>query len=202
MQIFNINFRISSGYLENCRYTHCMLFWPACSAWAGPSSILPARPQATRARLSPRPSPTQREEFVSERSWDDKEKNTKIIFTNFRICKRGFKIRKYNFRNIFILNLRIRLPRVREYRVFIEFLYTFEFAAKFSISNPIEKRLEEKIWKRQRQNPKNKKVELWPIFEPFLGDQNGHPELDPRVYVLGQVIAGEGPRERNDKKER
>ena len=26
-------------------------------------------------------------------------------------------------------------------------------------------------------------------MEPFLGDQNGHPELDPRAYVLAEVGA-------------
>ncbi len=65
----------------------------------------------------------------------------------------------------------------------------FQICRHFSFSNPIENRLEEKIRKRHRQNPKNKKVHLWPIFEPFLGNQNGHPELDMRAYVLAEVGA-------------
>ncbi len=40
------------------------------------------------------------------------------------------------------------------------------------------------------------------IFGCFLGDKNGHPENDPRVYVLGKVSAGKGEREEETEKER
>ncbi len=49
---------------------------------------------------------------------------------------------------------------------------------------------------------KYKKVRLWPIFEPFLGNQNGHPELDPCAYVLAKVGAVIRKSEGKEQKER
>ncbi len=37
------------------------------------------------------------------------------------------------------------------------------------------------------------------IFEPFLGDQNGHPKLDLRAYVLAEVGAVIRKQEREEK---
>ena len=36
----------------------------------------------------------------------------------------------------------------------------------------------------------------------FLGDQNGHPENNPRGYVLAEVSAGKGERGEEAEKER
>ena len=56
-----------------------------------------------------------------------------------------------------------------------EFFDTFRFAAIFFISNPIEKRLEEKIWRRQRQIRKTpKKVRFFSFFGTFL-----EPKMKP-----------------------
>ncbi len=84
------------------------------------------------------------------------------------------------------------------YRVFSEFLYTFVFAAIFStffLSSNDRKQ------KSVVDKDETKKVKLWPIFEPFLGDQNGHPELDP-LDVLVKVGAGKGQRGKDRNKQR
>ncbi len=70
-----------------------------------------------------------------------------------------------------------------------EFLLIFEFAAIFLFRILFEKGLKRKYGRHKDEIQKTKINELWPIFDPFLGNQNGHPELDPRAYVLAEVGA-------------
>ncbi len=41
----------------------------------------------------------------------------------------------------------------------------------------------------KEKTQKIKTFEQWPTFELFLGNQNGHPELDPHAYVLAEIGA-------------
>ncbi len=46
--------------------------------------------------------------------------------------------------------------------------------------------------------------EPWQFFDDFLANQNGHPGLDPRTYVLAEVgaVIRERVGERNKKRDR
>ena len=83
-----------------------------------------------------------------------------------------------------------------------EFLLIFEFAAIFLFRILFEKGLKRKYSRHKDEIQKTKINELWPIFEPFLGNQNGHPELDPRAYVLAEVGAVIREREGGEQKKR
>ncbi len=59
------------------------------------------------------------------------------------------------------------------------FFTHFKFCHHFFISDLIEK----KVGRDKGETPQKRAMA---ILEPFLGDQNGHSEIDPRAYVLGQ----------------
>ncbi len=69
-----------------------------------------------------------------------------------------------------------------------EFFYPFKFAAIF-ILNPIEKRLEDKIRRRQRLIKNTQKCEFFSVFEHLFGAQNEASPQDPRAYVPAKVGA-------------